>query len=591
MKTLFLCSIGPVQDFIASARRSRDLWYGSWLLSELSKAIAKYISDTYGFNSLVFPYPKNKDDLEPEKSFNVPNKIVAILDKFSGDAGKDIKNAMYERLENLWGNAESQINGPLDDSMLAKSQVMDLPEFYWAAVPFESTNDYQIARTKGEAILAARKNTRDFAQIIGANKPKSSLDGIRESVIPETSYPKKGDSDKEKVKKIHDLYLNFHARQAEQLSGVDLLKRLGPCPDKPEFPSTSDLAASPFFFGINNNDSTNKTEESMIKEIKGILKKYDWKEADISEKRSLVFESRLGEYLPIKEDRLHARRELSNILEKYAGKRKPNPYYALLIADGDNMGKVIDTKTSPEDHRMLSRDISRFAVGVATLIKKYEGTCIYAGGEDILAYLPLHKVLACVKELQSKFRSMMLSHTFKGEDGSQKQPTLSGAIVIAHHLTPLSDVFNSARNAEKEAKQIKGKNGITIVLNKRSGAKRMIKDKWPDIVKRLAEMIELNRKGWISSGTAYELQQLHHDLSGIGIENEESAITAEALRIIKRKRQSGSDKKLTDKVICQFTEWLTSDKLSVNQLALEMIISKEFAGAEELAQLQITEVL
>ncbi len=40
--------IGPVQDFIAAARRSRDLWFGSWLLSELSKAVAKAIADEAG---------------------------------------------------------------------------------------------------------------------------------------------------------------------------------------------------------------------------------------------------------------------------------------------------------------------------------------------------------------------------------------------------------------------------------------------------------------------------------------------------------------------------------------------------------------
>ena len=40
MPTTYLVNIaiGPVQEFIASARRSRDMWFGSWLLSELSKA-------------------------------------------------------------------------------------------------------------------------------------------------------------------------------------------------------------------------------------------------------------------------------------------------------------------------------------------------------------------------------------------------------------------------------------------------------------------------------------------------------------------------------------------------------------------------
>ena len=35
---LIQVAVGPVQGFIATARRSRDLWFGSYLLSELSKA-------------------------------------------------------------------------------------------------------------------------------------------------------------------------------------------------------------------------------------------------------------------------------------------------------------------------------------------------------------------------------------------------------------------------------------------------------------------------------------------------------------------------------------------------------------------------
>lgn len=37
---IVIISIGPVQSMIASARKSRDLWSGSWLLSELAKACA-----------------------------------------------------------------------------------------------------------------------------------------------------------------------------------------------------------------------------------------------------------------------------------------------------------------------------------------------------------------------------------------------------------------------------------------------------------------------------------------------------------------------------------------------------------------------
>ena len=35
-----ILSVGPVQSMIAAARKSRDLWSGSALLSELAKACA-----------------------------------------------------------------------------------------------------------------------------------------------------------------------------------------------------------------------------------------------------------------------------------------------------------------------------------------------------------------------------------------------------------------------------------------------------------------------------------------------------------------------------------------------------------------------
>ena len=41
MNYLLSVTVGPVQDFIAAARRCRDLWFGSYLLSEVSKAAAK----------------------------------------------------------------------------------------------------------------------------------------------------------------------------------------------------------------------------------------------------------------------------------------------------------------------------------------------------------------------------------------------------------------------------------------------------------------------------------------------------------------------------------------------------------------------
>ena len=70
MKYLVLIHIGPVQAFIASARRSRDLWFGSWVLSELSKAAAKEVLTLGNGNlkTLIFPYPKDEQSQRMNKA-------------------------------------------------------------------------------------------------------------------------------------------------------------------------------------------------------------------------------------------------------------------------------------------------------------------------------------------------------------------------------------------------------------------------------------------------------------------------------------------------------------------------------------------
>ncbi len=74
---LLALSVGPVQEFIAAARRTRDLWFGSFLLSELSKAAARAISQKGGRQSLIFPAPQRAEDLEPESPLSVANVLLA----------------------------------------------------------------------------------------------------------------------------------------------------------------------------------------------------------------------------------------------------------------------------------------------------------------------------------------------------------------------------------------------------------------------------------------------------------------------------------------------------------------------------------
>ena len=85
MKYLIEIAVGPVQEFIASARKLRDLWSGSTLLSELSKCVAKSMLSQGCY--LIFPAPANASDLEFRSELVVANKILA---EYEGDNPREV---------------------------------------------------------------------------------------------------------------------------------------------------------------------------------------------------------------------------------------------------------------------------------------------------------------------------------------------------------------------------------------------------------------------------------------------------------------------------------------------------------------------
>jgi CRISPR-associated protein Cmr2 len=549
------------------------------MLSELAKAAAKNIADQFGVISLIFPAVQDPASLLPDSEISAPNKIVAVVDQIPAGFDEGIRQAILTRLTKLQQDTFQIINdskGPFDQK-LAAQQIADLPEFYWVSVAFADDNAYSQARDQAEALLAARKNTRNFLQAKGDYIPKSSLDGARESVIPETAYPR-GNDDPARKRKGKQLYHHYHARQGERLSGVDLLKRLGGQQLAPKFKSTSHMAALPLLERISG--STAGDDQKMLNEIKKMLLEY---ELEVDEPDgALLYDSRLAEIIPTGDEQKEISQKLVVIVKKYAGEwySKLSPYYALLAADGDNMGKTIDAQKDPLTHQKLSQALSRFAQAVPAIVSKHKGVGVYAGGDDILAYLPLHTVLDCAKELEEKFKEAMKQFTSSGEEGIDISPTLSTGIVVAHHLTPLSDTLDLARKAEREAKKVAGKNALAITVSKRGGVDRTISGKWGKMNMRLEDLVNLTRQNEISAGIAYELHELHRELSGTSVPL--SGIVDEAIRIIKRKRESGGAKAVGEKVIRQFKHWLEVDGISLPEVAQEMVVAKMFAEAADL---------
>ena len=567
MPYLFLVTLGPVQDFIASARRTRDLHFGSWFLSEISRAAA-YEIGTNQEERLIFPFPENMDWLKPRHHFNVANRILALIEQEPQELAKKVRDAVFLRLNEIQKDAYRGLKLPPEEQKAAEAQIKDLVELVWVALPLDE-RDYHRVRSMLEAQLAARKNTHAFAQVTwGKDVPKSSLDGHLESVIPENAYPQGNASAAKKQEMLKELYKSYRVgRLGERLSGVDLLKRLGTTAFDTHFPSTSHLAVLPFLERMKSIDDIEKQNlhkkwETYIRRLALLAKASEQENTPIKDQRisssypihpvlahydgSLLFEGRLADVLLLpstdttnNKDFQAARDAQQDFYEELdaqfsrikLGKKRPSTYYALLQADGDSMGDLIDAvaERGYEKHRELSKALSRFAERVReTVVNEHNGALIYSGGDDVLAFLPLHTVLKCASKLKTQFGEALKylveqvnesrsleNQSLPSEDQRDllNPPTLSVGIAIVHHLDSLRDVRRLASDAEKLAKQQDDKNSLAIIVSKRGGEDYRAVGKWDNIDVRLSQLMKYCSTASIPAGMAYELRDMTLRLS------------------------------------------------------------------------------
>ena len=151
-------------------------------------------------------------------------------------------------------------------------------------------------------------------------------------------------------------------------------------------------------------------------------------------------------------------------LEKISGDFS---YYAVVVADGDKMGQKIKNKAtkSPKNIKHLSKKLFDFFTKDDDIYKitnqSYNGELIYAGGDDILAFIP-------VKTEHFTFLDYIntLDERFKNTVG--KDVSLSFGVNIVYYKYPLRRAIDEAFNLLYEAKKYK-QNSIAIKATKHSG--------------------------------------------------------------------------------------------------------------------------
>lgn len=606
MRHLLLLTLGPVQEFIAQARRTRDLWFGSHLLSEISRAAA---ADLAGREALlIFPsLEKDAEELVPSAAplrpsgkppLAIPNKI--LCEAPDGLDPAELASAAIRAAEARWlefAAAVKRVCASLIAPGAERAWDEQLHTFLelgaaWTDVPNEDR--YEEARRELEQEIAGRKLLRDFPawhHQRGA-VPKSSLDGARETVLAEPEQ-----------RPAH-LVRRYRIMRGENLDAVGLIKRAGGEPE--QFVPIVNVALAGWIA------SARDRFPQQIAKIEGVCEQEGFRgvgRPDLSCGRGLFawdaeiflkdrWAALLSEAAGEPKDTCSRQRisetarewGRSSPMQELLGKMNfPFPYVACLVADGDHMGRALDHVLGIQQHRTFSARLSYFAERAREIVEQeHRGILVYAGGDDVLAFINVAETLSCAAALQAAFTEIV-QEALASAGPDVPMPTLSVGIGIGHLFESMGHLRRLGGSAEKLAKT--RRDALAMVVNKRSGGTTSLCDVWSDgPVVRLRSAVSFLGAGQLSAKKVHEIgaELSRMPAKGTLLVSEQAAwadlLRQEVERILAR---SGAGDNLTaSEVGLSFRRDANYDarRAEVEQWVSRMLVAKVVAEATFAAQ-------
>jgi len=588
-KEIIILSIGPVQSYISTARRTQDLRTASQILSRLSFNACKKASELEC--EIVYPQVKSPDD-------GAPNRMVLIAPYGKGgDIAKSIVEKIEELREKISKDVRSYLDGKISNSSYEKelwdSQVKNWLEIYWVCVPWDGTEaNYPAQFQKASLGLDGRKGLRHFPHVEESNII-CTLCGTRSALGGKEFW------DNCKLP-------NRLIRSQEKLCAVCTIKRLLPIiPESPiskiAFPSTASIASASYQNSIMEHwDKVEYLITPLVEKMKNLG--LDVPDSPINKEKFGRIE---GAYLykdsyqketirketgnepdskDLKEIKELLQRINMELISIKATCTFANPYYAVLHIDGDHMGKLLDSVKKKEDHKAISQKLSILAQKMQDIVKKNLGQVVYSGGDDLLALLPVDTALHTADAVQKEFCQTLSDAGFKGNH-------MSGGLAITHHNTPLQSAIESAREAEKQAKNECDRNSIVLHLAKRSGEIRQVALKWnspggfPVPINDIQMLIQAISNNDLSGKLAYELWDESHALADAPDNPSVSWFKLELYRLMKRHSAKDwkTEAELRDMVqqICNLWDFIPDTGLSkVDQIVSWLLVARFLAQGE-----------
>ena len=491
MTTRIDISIGPVQGFVAQSRRTRDLWGSSYLLSFLSAHAMHGAAQAGGRivqpvvdDDPLYGWVAGQRNCSPPRIGSVPNHFVVETDgdgrRVAREAEKAFKAAWKQVCKAVWKRfVEHACPAGDGTDHIWSRQIDGFWEVMWTAGPSSGSSG---------ALLARRKHWRSHRLPDEPGDKCTVMPDLQElSGHVRAESPTSRESQDRFWRRVREHMGSLDLRENERLCAVAFVKRLFPKVasqalgwdvEASHWPSTVYVGAVPWIRRVVRVDPKKTAAAGYAVDVmryagQGVLPMHqppfgldassagDFPKLDanyfheewVKDEVRCPLTSEHGN-----EEREKLVRSLEAIYktEDQDGNQlgRPSLFYALLLADGDRLGKLVGESGG----KSVGRALAAFTRKVPEIVKRHYGVTVYAGGDDVLAMLPVSDALSCAAALSDCYRS-----AFEGQSGA----TLSAAVVFAHVRLPLKSVLETAhRLLDDVAKDGNGRDSLAAeVLN------------------------------------------------------------------------------------------------------------------------------
>ena len=530
----FHFTLGPVQGFVAQARRTRDYWGGSFLLSWLAGHAMMAVKNQGG--EILFPqadpdylsWIEGRGKGQPPRQGGIPNRFKAGVkadfdpDKVTGV----VQNAWQKLTDIIWRRDLSDL-AEAQTRAIWERQTENFWEMTWGLTDDE----------KDSALLDRLKNWRRHFPPPEPGVKCMVMDGYQEL----SGEPSPGGAVRafwDEVREKGSRGMATDLRPGEQLCALAFIKRRftryfdqipGGWRLAHDVPSVAYMAAAPWLAALLEKDCAEEMNRfrQAAQSLQREQPEYHSRIRCLKRARNPVNRPILNMDGSLFFDTLllnprvwEARDKAADVLKalrkwrEKADMEPVSPFYAILLMDGDSLGSQM---SDPDKQQQISSALNRFTTGVAAEVEAHNGFLIYAGGDDVLAILPLENALGCARALRSLYENAFSNYP-------NIRTSLSGAVEYAHIKTPLGKVLADAHHLLDDiAKDGCGRDAIACRVWKPGGLTLTWALPWATalddqgvIISRLADSFrkQSDDEEGFASGFFYRLRQLFELIDG-----------------------------------------------------------------------------